>query len=55
MAVGIVGFAYIIGFLLEHYGFQTKMAFIGLILGGLPLLLGKVKGKKKGYPMLLYF
>ena len=43
MAVGIVGFAYIIGFLLEHYGFQTKMAFIGLILGGLPLLLGKVK------------
>ncbi len=48
MAVGIVGFAYIIGFLLEHYGFQTKMAFIGLILGGLPLLLGKVKGKKKG-------
>lgn len=55
MAVGIVGFAYIIGFLLEHYGFQTKMAFIGLILGGLPLLLGKVKGKKKGISHVIVF
>ncbi|MCH5267894.1 MAG: DUF368 domain-containing protein [Lachnospiraceae bacterium] len=59
MAVGIVGLAFVIGYLLEHFEFQTKMAFIGLILGGVPLLLGKIKEKKKGIPhagvFLLFF
>lgn len=59
MAIGIVGLAFAIGYLLEHFEFQTKMAFIGLILGGVPLLFGKIKGKKKGFPhaciFLLFF
>lgn len=55
MALGIVGLAFIIGYLLEHFEFQTKMAFIGLILGGVPLLLGKIKGKKKGAPHAIVF
>lgn len=55
MAVGIVGLAFVIGYLLEHFEFQTKMAFIGLILGGLPMLFGKIKGKKKGFPHAIVF
>ena len=59
MAIGIVGLAFVIGYLLEHFEFQTKMAFIGLILGGVPLLFGKIKEKKKGFPhaciFLLFF
>lgn len=55
MAVGIVGLAFVIGYLLEHFEFQTKMTFIGLILGGVPLLLGKIKGKKKGLPHAIVF
>lgn len=55
MAIGIVGLAFAIGYLLEHFEFQTKMAFIGLILGGVPLLFGKIKGKKKGFPHALVF
>ncbi len=55
MAIGIVGLAFAIGYLLEHFEFQTKMAFIGLILGGVPLLLGKIKGKEKGLPHAMVF
>ena len=55
MAVGIVGLAFVIGYLLQHFEFQTKMTFIGLILGGVPLLLGKIKGKKKGLPHAIVF
>ncbi|MDE6851820.1 MAG: DUF368 domain-containing protein [Lachnospiraceae bacterium] len=55
MAIGIVGLAFAIGYLLEHFEFQTKMAFIGLILGGVPLLFGKIKDKKKGFPHAIVF
>lgn len=55
MAIGIVGLAFAIEFLLAHFEFQTKMAFIGLILGGVPMLFGKVKGKKKGFGHALVF
>lgn len=55
MAIGIVGLAFAIEFLLEHFEFQTKMAFIGLILGGVPMLFGKVKEKKKGFGHALVF
>lgn len=48
MVVGIVGLSYLIGFLLENYTMQTNFAFIGLILGGLPILLKRFKGKKVG-------
>lgn len=45
-ALGIVGLAYSIGYLFKHFPFQTAMGFIGLIYGGLPILLRKVRGRK---------
>lgn len=36
--LGIVGFTYAIEYLLSHHTFVTCMAFVGLILGGIPLL-----------------
>lgn len=36
--IGIVGFSYLIELLLSKYTFPTALAFIGLILGGLPIL-----------------
>ena len=38
-AVGIVGFTYAIEYLLSNHTFVTCMAFVGLILGGIPLLI----------------
>lgn len=38
MGIGIVGFAYVIEFLFEKYPFPTAMAFIGLIIGGIPMM-----------------
>lgn len=43
MAFGIVSFTYIIPWLLEHEPFITSMAFTGLILGGLPMLVKSLK------------
>ncbi|MFR4440763.1 MAG: DUF368 domain-containing protein [Hungatella sp.] len=37
--VGIVGFTYAIEYLLSNHTFVTCMAFVGLILGGIPLLI----------------
>lgn len=48
MAIGIVGLAFAITALYEHVPFQTSMLFIGLILGGVPVLTGRLKGKKLG-------
>ena len=44
MAIGIVGLAFAIVAMFEHIPFQTCMLFIGLILGGLPILTGHLKG-----------
>ncbi len=49
MAIGIVGLAFVITALYEHVPFQTSMLFIGLILGGVPILTGRIKGKKIGF------
>ena len=42
-ALGIVGFTYAIEFLLSRHTFVTCMAFVGLILGGLPTLFLSLK------------
>lgn len=42
-AVGIVGFTYAIEYLLSSHTFVTCMAFVGLILGGLPVLSSSLK------------
>lgn len=47
MAIGIVGLAFAIKSLDANFPFQTRMVFIGLILGGIPMLLEKVKGDGK--------
>jgi len=48
MALGIVGLAKILTYLLEAFPLPTNMAFIGLILGSLPVILMRIKGEKKG-------
>lgn len=45
--IGLIGFAYAIEYLLSEHTFVTCMAFIGLILGGLPILVKQLKGKIK--------
>lgn len=48
MAVGIVGLAFAIQYLDKNFPFQTRMVFIGLILGGVPMLFQRVKKQKIG-------
>ena len=43
LGIGIVGFTYAIEYLLSHHTFVTCMAFVGLILGGLPVLVTSLK------------
>lgn len=45
--IGIVGFTYIIEYLLSRHTFVTCMAFVGLILGGLPILISSLKRELK--------
>lgn len=44
-AAGITGFTYAIEYLLDKHTFVTCMAFVGLILGGLPMLFKAMKEK----------
>lgn len=55
MALGIVGLSFCIEFLFDEFPFQTAMLFIGLILGGVPVILNKVKGKKPEKSGILLF
>lgn len=55
MAIGIVGLAFAIVAMFEHVPFQTCMLFIGLILGGVPILTGHLKGTKLGVSHGLVF
>lgn len=45
--LGIVGFTYAIEYLLNSHTFVTCMAFVGLILGGLPMLFQSLTGKMR--------
>lgn len=44
MVLALVGLSFIIEAAFEHFPAQTNLLFIGLILGGLPAILKKVKG-----------
>lgn len=59
MAIALVGLSFIIEPAFEYFPLQTSCLFIGLIVGGLPAIWGKVKGKgiKISYviPFLLFF
>lgn len=43
--IGIVGFTYVIEYLLNYHTFVTCMTFIGLILGGIPVLVKSLRIK----------
>ncbi len=56
MAIGIIGFSFIITILLKNQPFITASSFTGLILGGLPMILASLKeglkmDKKKSIPI----
>ena len=48
MVVGLLGLSFIIEFLFARYPLPTVLLFIGLILGGVPALWQRVKGRKIG-------
>lgn len=43
--IGILGFTYAIGYLLDQHTYLTCMTFVGLILGGIPILVKSLKKK----------
>ena len=47
MGIALVGLSFIIEPAFEHFPLQTNCLFIGLIVGGLPAVCKKVKGKLK--------
>lgn len=55
LGVGILLFSKVVDFLLEAYEFQTRYAFLGLIIGTIPLFYRQVtkKGFRKGYYILI--
>ena len=48
MLVAIAASSFGLTWLFDHYPIQTNLLFVGLILGGLPAIWKKVKGKKVG-------
>lgn len=55
MVLGILGLAKLITYLLGAFPLQTNLTFIGLIFGGLPVILAKTKGEKKGVAGIIAF
>ena len=50
MGAGIVGFGYGLEYLLEHHTLATGLTFVGLVLGGLPILWGQFKAETAKKP-----
>lgn len=46
IGLSIVSMSNVIDYSYKHYPIPTTLFFVGLVLGGIPLLYGKVKGKK---------
>jgi putative membrane protein len=55
MIAGILGLARIIEWMFNNAPVQTNLFFIGLILGGLPMIFRNVKGKKMGISGIIGF
>lgn len=53
--LGVVLLSAVIEKMFEFVPIQTNLLFIGLIVGGLPMMLGKVKGQKIGIGAILGF
>ena len=55
MCIGIIFLSFIIEHLLANYPLPTNCAFIGLIVGGLPIIVNKVKGEKPKASAIIIF
>lgn len=55
MLLAIALLSKVITKMFEAIPLQTTLLFIGLIIGGLPLIFGKVKGKKIAMPQIIAF
>ncbi len=55
MVIGIVALAFVITFLLERYPVPTTACFIGLVLGGVPVLYSKIKDEKIKWTHIVSF
>ncbi len=55
IVIGIAVLAFIITFLLEKFPVPTTACFIGLVLGGVPMLVGKIKDEKLKWTHILSF
>jgi len=53
--LGLVGLAFIIEYLFANYPIQTNLFFIGLILGGLPVIVKRIKIKRVDFSHALSF
>ncbi len=53
--LGIVGLAFVIEYLFFNHPLPTKLFFIGLILGGLPIILKRISVKKPKFTHILIF
>lgn len=51
--IGIVIFSKIISFFLTKYYLYTTMLFLGLIIGGIPIIKNKITSKKSNYFLIL--
>ena len=55
MVLSLAILSNVIGYSLEHYPIPTTLFFVGLILGGLPLLVKHIKGKEKSISNWIVF
>ncbi len=55
MLIAIFGGSVVIKWCFDRFPFPTTLFFIGLILGGLPMMIGKVKGNKIKFGHLIAF
>ncbi|MCR5118785.1 MAG: DUF368 domain-containing protein [Lachnospiraceae bacterium] len=55
MLLGIVGLSRVIGWMYDRVPVQTNFLFIGLIVGGLPLILKEIKGVKPKFSHIISF
>lgn len=55
MLLGIAGLSFLIEYLFSNFPLQTSMIFIGLILGGFPVITSKIKGQKLGASHIITF
>lgn len=53
--IGIAALSFVISFLFENYEMPTIACFIGLVLGGVPLILNNVKNEKVKYTHIISF